>query len=112
MQTNLRWVATFLVAQPISAEFRKFMEEIHFPTIHASNCFTKTVRRVFNPEIKEGFDSVVYFHEPIDYEAWKKYNEHFRPAARKEFIEKYGPAVEKGDIVMIQSMGELEVFEI
>lgn len=110
MPNNLRWVAAFLMKSTHSERFQTFMEQTHFKTIDASDCFTGVTRKLFQSGVKEGLDSVVYIHEPKSREHWEKYCKEFRPAAIKEFMDENSDALASGELLPpIQSMGELQV---
>lgn len=112
-----RWFAAFHVAQDISEEFRNWMEGIHFPDIEATECFTDTVRRIFQPEaVKPAendpdgatFDVILYIHEPKSSEEFEHYEKEFRSKLKKEFGEKWGEAFRNGLIKAVSGMGDLQ----
>ena len=108
-----RWVVSFIVKKDLSVEFQKFMEETHFKTIHASECFTGVTRKVPQADTKPGFDTIVYIHEPKSPEHWQAYCSGFRiNVAVPEFEGKYASALQNGDISMIQTTGELTVLQM
>jgi hypothetical protein len=88
------------------------MEKKHLKTIQKSNCFFGVTQKIFQEKVKDGFDSVVYIKEPKSLEDWQKYIAEFRPDAAKEFLEENRDALAVGDIVAIQSTGEVKIIEI
>lgn len=109
MVKNFRWCVSFEIKEELSKDFQLFMEGTHFKTIHRSGCFNENIRKIFQPSVKPGIDSLVYIHEPKNEASWENYCNNFRDEAKKEFGSAYGTEMANGNISAIQSTGELEV---
>lgn len=107
-------IATCQMASELSPRFQKFMEEIHFKTMHRTKCFEEGVMKFFTPNIAPGLDTVTYIHALKDEKAWRMYNDtpEFRPVAIDEFKLENKPHILAGKISIIQTYGYPEELKV
>lgn len=108
---NFRWSVTFVVKKKLTKEFREWMEKDHIPKIHATGFFDKGFRKLFEEKTDGEYDTVQYIHTPLNQDAWENYNNGPRSDLRKEFMDKWGGAVESKDLQMIAIVSYLELVE-
>lgn len=102
-----RWISLLSLSETEDPRsFRRWMENIHFPTIQASKKFTNRIRR-----INDGH-TTVYIHEPFDMLHWYGYNDGHRQYAIREFLGEHEHRLNSGDLKVVQATGELQKVQI
>lgn len=106
------FITTCKVDQAIADEFQKWMETDHIPKMHKTGCFVEgQSTRMITIDAFPGFNMLTYNHlvlatEKFDSaDMWRIYSEAHRPSLKAEFMEKFGKALESGQIMILQNAG-------